>query len=173
MPFRRQSLLLLSAAACLVLGACSQPGAPSPRSVRSGADIVEAIRAAGKQDDSAIHVTPLRSPEVEALQGQAQREDDAGRYEAAAGTLDKALKLAPDAPDLLQERAELAVRLGDYVQAEKLARRSYREGAQLGSLCARNWKTVLEMRRLAEDAAGVEQARQALAECEKSGPVRL
>lgn len=173
MHLRRSFLFAIPVTGALFLGACTQPSAPSPKSVRSGTDIVTAIRAAGKQDDSSIRVTPLRSPEVETLTGKAEREESAGQYKAAAATLDKALALSPEAPGLLQDRAELAVRLGDYEQAEKLARRSYDLGAKLGSLCARNWQTVLEMRRIAEDQAGVESARQALAKCEKSGPVRL
>ncbi|HET7299942.1 MAG TPA: tetratricopeptide repeat protein, partial [Oleiagrimonas sp.] len=78
-----------------------------------------------------------------------------------------------DAPDLLQDRAELAIRLGNYAKAEQLARRSYALGPKLGSLCARNWQTVLEMRRIADDAAGVQRARKALGECAKQGPVRM
>ncbi len=173
MMFSRRSVPLALCAACAaLLVGCGQPAGPSRDAVRSG-DIVAAIRAAGQQDDSSIHVTPLRSPEVERLSAQARREDNAGRYQAAADTLDKALKLASDAPDLLQDRAEVAIRLGHYEQAEQLARKSWSEGAKLGALCARNWKTVLEMRRIAQDDAGVEQAREAMGKCEKSGPVRL
>lgn len=166
-------LLVLPVTVALILGACAQSGGPAPQSVRSGADILGAIRAAGHQDASAIHVKPLRSPEVETLVRKAEGQEHAGQYKSAAATLDKALTLSPQAPGLLQDRAEMAVRLGDYEQAEKMARQSYEQGAKLGSLCARNWKTVLEMRRIADDPAGVESARQTLAKCEKSGPVRL
>lgn len=164
--------LFLLAAGLLV--ACSQPGAaPSPKAVRSGDDLVAAIRAAGHRDDSVVHVEPLRQPGVDHLLDKMHAEAAARHYQAAAATLDEALKLSPKAPDLLQERAELAVRLGDYTQAEKLARQSYASGPKLGALCARNWQTVLEMRHIADDPAGVQTARKALAGCEKSGPVRM
>ncbi len=155
--------------------ACSRPGAPSPESVRpvDRGDLVADIRAAGNRDDSVIRVEPLRKPGVESLLDKARAEEAARRYEAAAATLDKALALSPEAPDLLQYRAELAVRLGDYVRAEKLARKSYALGPKLGGLCARNWQTVLEMRRIAGDAASVRSARSMLDDCAKEGPVRM
>ncbi len=172
MDLTHRCLFVLLLAAAGALGACStlhgQAGAR-----QSNADLVAAIRAAGHQDDSVIHVAPLRSPQVTALIQEARAEERAGQYQAAAHTLDHALGLAPDAPDLLQDRAELAVRLGNYQQAEKLARRSWTVGPRLGSLCARNWQTVLEMRRIADDPAGVKVARKHLAACEEKGPVRL
>lgn len=163
---------------CLIasslLVACTQPGAaPSPKAVRSGNDLVAAIRAAGHHDDSVVHVEPLREPGVDHLLAKMHAEEAARHYQAAAGTLDKALKRSPEAPDLLQKRAELAVRLGDYAKAERLARQSYALGPKLGSLCARNWQTVLEMRRITDDAAGVQSARKALNKCAKQGPVRM
>jgi len=170
---RRTLPFALSVLVAAVLAACTQPSAPAPQSVRPSTDLVAAIEAAGRQDDSVIHVEPLRKPGVKPLLDKVDMQKAAHDYEAAAATLDKALELSPDAPDLLQDRAELAVRLGDYVQAEKLARKSYSLGAKMGSLCARNWQTVLEMRRIAKDSASVQSARKMLANCEKSGPVRM
>ncbi|HET7267639.1 MAG TPA: tetratricopeptide repeat protein [Oleiagrimonas sp.] len=155
-----------------MLVACSQPPVQAPKPEPSGAEMVAAIRAAGAKDDSVVRVKPLREPGVDHLLAKAQQRASKGRYEDAAAALDKALKLAPS-PDILQKRAELAVRLGDYGQAGKLARRSYRLGPKVGGLCARNWQTVLEMRRIAGDAAGVAVARKAVAKCEESGPVRM
>lgn len=56
------------------------------------------------------------------------------------------MKLAPDSPDLLQDRAEVAVRLKNFSDAEKLARQSWSLGPKLGTLCARNWQTMVEVR---------------------------
>ncbi|HET8555263.1 MAG TPA: tetratricopeptide repeat protein [Rhodanobacteraceae bacterium] len=169
----QRRLLALFPLAAAMLAACSQPSLPSPKTVHSGDDLVAAIRAAGKSDDSVIHVEPLRQPGVSQLLEKMHVEQAARHYKAAAATLDKALQLSPKAPDLLQERAELAIRLGNYAKAEKLARQSYAFGPKLGSLCARNWQTVLEMRRIADDAAGVQNARKALGGCTKKGPVRM
>lgn len=175
MMSRRFLPFALSVLAGSLLAACSQPSSPSPKAVRpdSGARLVAAIRAAGSQDDSVIRVEPLRKPGVKPLLDQVRREKAAHDYKAAAATMDKALVLSPEAPDLLQDRAELAVRLGDYAKAEKLARKSYALGPKLGSLCARNWQTVLEMRRIAKDTASVQSARKMLDNCAKAGPARM
>lgn len=173
MSLRNVSLSLLCLAAGGAFVACTkppvQPSAPEP----SAAELVAAIHAAGAQDDSIVRVKPLRQPGVEALLAKADKKAAAGQYEDAATALDQALKLSPKAPDILQKRAELAVRLGDYREAGQLARRSYQLGPKVGGLCARNWQTVFEMRRIAGDAAGAKVAHKAVAKCEESGPVRM
>lgn len=170
---RTFSLFAMAAGASLLLAACSPPGAPAPQASRPSYDVVAAIRAAGQQDKSAIEVAPLRDPAVQHLVDAAHAAEAARNYKDAAGKLDQALKLAPHSPDLLQDRAELAVRLGDYADAERLARESFATGPKLGSLCARNWQTVVEMRKLAGDQASVASARHALAQCQVDGPVRM
>lgn len=164
---------LLSAPIPLLLAACaSAPPSPPPRP-QPAYDVVAQIRAAGHRDDSAVEVTPVRDPAVQDLVEGARADESARRYPQAAAKLDQALSHAPDAPDILQDRAEVAVRLHDYAQAEQLARRSYAHGPKLGALCARNWQTVLEMRKLAEDAAGTASARKALSGCHVDGVIRM
>jgi tetratricopeptide (TPR) repeat protein len=165
--------LVPTLAALALLCACSQPSAPAPRASKPSYDVVAAIRAAGQRDKSAIEVAPLRDPAVQGLLDAAHADETARRYQDAADQLDQALKLSPQSPDLLQDRAELAVRLGDYAGAERMARQSFAMGPKLGSLCARNWQTAIEMRKIAGDAAGAARARQALAQCQVDGPVRM
>jgi tetratricopeptide (TPR) repeat protein len=160
----------------LALAACSQPSPPSPQATRAPRpqyDMVASIRAAGERDKSAIEVAPLRDPGITGLQDAAISDDRAQRYDDAGAKLDQALKISGDAPDLLQDRAEIYVRQKDYADAEKFARRSFELGPKLGSLCARNWQTVVEMRLQAGDEAGAGVARQELAKCHQSGPVRM
>jgi tetratricopeptide (TPR) repeat protein len=162
--------------AVLALAACTQPSPPSNQSTKAPPptyDIVAQIRAAGDRDKSAIEVAPLRDPGVTGLQDGASADERAQQYDAAGAKLDSALKIAGDAPDLLQDRAEIYVRQRDYKDAEKLARHSYEIGPKLGSLCARNWQTVVEMRLQAQDEAGAANARQELAKCHQAGPVRM
>lgn len=153
-----------------LLGACSTlaPPPPAPASVPSY-DLVAAIRAAGDREKSIINVNPLRNPGVTALQDDAQRDEQAGRYADAAAKLDQALKLSPDSPDLLQDRAEIAVRLKDFDSAEKLAHQSWSLGPKLGPLCARNWQTIVEMRLQARDEAGADTARKWVQQCHVAG----
>ena len=157
-------LLAMSLAGC---GSLSRPKVThtQPRSH----DMVASIHAAAASDKSIIDVTPLRDPGTTSLQDAAARDQESGHYDAAARKLDQAIKQQPDSPELLQDRAEVAVRLKDYALAERLAHRSWSIGPRLGPLCARNWQTILEMRRQAGDAAGVIQARKQVATCQKKG----
>jgi tetratricopeptide (TPR) repeat protein len=154
------------------LGGCSlfaPAPTPTPKSVVPSYDRVAAIRAAGERETSIIAVNALRDPGVTALQDAAQQDERTGHYTEAATKLEQALKLSPESPDLLQDRAEVAVRLKDYSTAEKLAHQSWTVGPRLGPLCARNWQTIVEMRLLASDKAGADSARKWVQQCHKAG----
>ncbi|MGA0585844.1 tetratricopeptide repeat protein [Dyella sp. KRB-257] len=169
----RRSLRLLVSASAIVLGGCALFAAPPPptpaRAPRPNYDLVASIRAAGAREQSIIDVTPLRDPAVATLQEGARADERAGRYPAAAAKLDQALRLSPESPDLLQDRAEIAVRMRDFPLAEKLAQQSWSLGPRLGPLCARNWQTVVEMRLQADDRAGAASARKWMQTCHKAG----
>lgn len=134
--------------------------------------MIGAIHAAGDREKSVIDVNPLRDPGVSALQDAAKNDEQAGRYADAAAKLDQALKLSPDSPDLLQDRAEIAIRLKDFSGAEKFAHQSWSLGPKLGPLCARNWQTIVEMRLQAGDEAGADTARKWVPQCHKAGVPR-
>lgn len=167
----RLSLMCLCTAV-LLAGCAAAPSKPAAV-VPSPAQMVAAIRAAGRADHSVVQVHPVRDPETAHLLEAAHRDESAHRYARAAAALDQALTASPDAPDLLQERAELDIRLGRFDRAEQLARRSYKLGPQLGSLCSRNWQTVIELRVRDGDASGARRARAHLAHCHVRGPVRM
>jgi len=158
--------------ALLLAGCFNAPPPEPPRPVAPAYDMVAAIRAAGAREQSVIDVAPLRDPGTSVLQDTAQSYEHAGHYAEAAARLDQAIKLTPEAPDLLQDRAEVAVRLRDYATAERLAHQSWSLGPQLGPLCARNWQTIVEMRLQADDAAGAATARKSVQECHKAGVPR-
>lgn len=167
-------LRYLSPLATLLLAGCLgavQPQAPA-QPPPSAATAVASIRAAGAREQSIIEVTPLRDPAVTALEDGARAAERNGQLPDAAAKLDQALKLNPEAPDLLQDRAEIAVQQHHYPLAEKLARESWSLGPKLGPLCARNWQTVVEMRLQVGDAAGAESARAWVQRCHKAGITR-
>lgn len=174
MPVRAPRMLA-AAALVLILAACAPPAPVKPKrpAPPDAAQMLAAIHRAGRSDDSAVQVTPMRDPAAQRLLDRAHADERAGHVPQAAAALEQALELNPKAPDLLQERAEIAVRQGHYAQAEQLARQSYALGPKLGPLCARNWQTVLEMRKLAGDDAAAGQARKQVAKCRKKGVVRL
>ena len=157
--------LLGALAGCSLFVTTPEPAPPAPV---PSYDLVAAIRAAGAREHSVISVNALRSPGVTALQEAAARDEQERRYTAAASELDQAIKLSPRSPDLLQDRAEIAVRLKDFSMAERLAHQSWSLGPKLGPLCARNWQTVVEMRLQARDAAGAATARKWLKTCHKA-----
>jgi tetratricopeptide (TPR) repeat protein len=158
--------------AAALLGGCSLfESAPTPArsTVVPDHDMIGAIRAAGDREKSVIDVNPLRDPGVASLQDMAKNDEQAGRYADAAGKLDQALRIRSDSPDMLQDRAEIAIRMRDFATAEKLAHQSWSLGPKLGPLCARNWQTIVEMRLQAGDAAGADTARKGVQACHKAG----
>lgn len=167
--YRIHRVLPVAAAALLAGCFAENPPAPPLPPPPSPQAMVSAIRAAGAREQSVIDVSPLRDPGVASLQDAAQADTSSGNFRQAAGKLDQALKLSPESPDLLQDRAELAVRLQDFSEAEKLAQKSWSLGPKLGPLCARNWQTVVEIRLHARDNAGAAHARQQVQACHKPG----
>lgn len=162
------------AGAVLLLAGCSHPPLPAPSTDRpSPTAMVEAIRAAHDRDKSVVQVTPLRDPAVDGYLDRAHADENAGKYQAALDKLDAALKLSPDAPDILQFRAEIEILLRDYPAADADAHRSYALGSKVGALCVSNWQTVLEIALANNNQAGSAFARNARKQCHKAGPVRM
>ena len=176
MQFRssRAFPLVPAVLAGVLLAACAQPApeAPKPQG-KSNAAMVADIQAAGERDKSVINVHPLVDPGITALQDAARNDERNGQYDAAAAKLDQALKRSPDSPDVLQDRAELAIYMGNYDLAEKLAHQSWSLGSKQGPLCARNWQTVVEMRQHANDPAGAATASKSVDECREAGIQRF
>jgi tetratricopeptide (TPR) repeat protein len=162
-----------SALAVLLVG-CSHPPLPLPGPGRlSPTAMVEAIRAARNDDHSVVQVVPLRDPAVDGYLDGARADEAAGRYQDALQKIDAALQLTPQAPDILQFRAEVEILLRDYPAAATDAQRSFALGPRVGGLCASNWQTLLEIAETNNDQAGVQAARKARDACHKAGPVRM
>lgn len=158
---------LVPRALVLALVGCAQPGPPPPPPPPPVDTIaaLKAIRAAGDGLDSAVQVQPLRDAAIEGFMKRAHEAEARQDFAAAASAADDALTLAPDAPDLLQYRAEIDVAQAQWSDAERLALKSHQLGPKSGSLCARNWQTVVEARTALGDAPTVEAARERLKEC--------
>lgn len=157
--------------AMAALAACGST--TPPKTAPPSRDMLVEIRAAGRAMQSAVEVQPLRDPAVDGFVKQAEALEGQGKPAEAAQQLERALKLVPDAPEILQYRAELAIAQGHYAEAEGYARKSYDLGPKLGSLCARNWQTVVELRYVAQDEPGADSARAQLATCVVKAPVRM
>jgi len=161
----------------LLLSACATqpPVTPKPAALTSATpeQMVAAIRATAGTGEGELAVQPLRDPAVEDLRQAASRFETQKQYADAAKSLDQALAIVPDDPALLQERAEAALLLGDFANAEKLAQRAYELGSQVGPLCRRHWKTVEQARLVAGDAAGAASATRQVEGCKVAAPNRF
>jgi tetratricopeptide (TPR) repeat protein len=163
-----------AAGAVVLLAGCSHPPLPAPSTDRpSPTAMVEAIRAARDRDKSVVQVTPLRDPAVDGYLDGAHADESTGKYQDALDKVNAALKLSPDAPDILQFRAEIEILLRDYPAADADAHRSFALGSKVGALCASNWQTVLEIAQANNNEAGAAFARNARDQCHKAGPVRM
>ncbi|HET6631155.1 MAG TPA: tetratricopeptide repeat protein [Rhodanobacteraceae bacterium] len=136
-------------------------------------DMLAAIHAAGRSEESVLSIMPLRPASLTLLLQQARSQTIRGNARAAAEALGRAHAVAPDDPEVLQLQAENAIRLHEFARAETLARQSWSAGSKVGALCARNWQTVYQLRRLAGDASGMAAAERAQAECHKPGIKRM
>ena len=174
LSFRAFHPFVPAIAAGLLLAACAQPAPEASRAPsKSNAAMVAEIQAAGDRDKSVINVAPLVDPGVTALQSEARNLERYGQYDAAAAKLEQALKQSHNSPDVLQDRAELAIYMGDYDTAEKLAQQSWSLGSKQGPLCARNWQTIVELRQHANDPTGAAAASKSVAECNEPGIQRF
>ena len=79
---------------------------------------------------------------------------------------------AAASPDQLQQQAVAALAQTDYVTAQTLALRSWRQGTRHGSLCAENWRVIGEARGHLQDPAGVVTARKWAMQCVAAGEPR-
>jgi predicted Zn-dependent protease len=161
-------------AAVALLGACasSPPPATPPLSSLSPAQQVAAVRAVAGVDDTELAVAPVRDPRIGDLRARAVAAERAGQPAEAAAALDAAIAIAPGDPELLQERAEIALLLGQPAEAERLARDAWGVGSKVGPLCRRHWATVEQARLVAGDAAGAAEAKAAIGACTLGRPPR-
>lgn len=176
MTIARNAFLLI--VVTLALAACTETAAPEadvvkPVIAHDPVAAVKAIRAAGDALDSAVQVQPLRDAAIDGFLKKAHDAEAARDYPTAVASANSALKLAPDAPDILQYLAELEIARGNWLPAEQLAIKSFTLGPKLGPICARNWQTVVESRIALNDGATVTQARQRLKECRVAPRLRM
>ena len=149
-PGARAQRLSALLAAALLLGACATApqipsSSPPPLPAADAARMLAAVRRAGADNHSVLQIHPLRAAGVAALAAQARAAAEVGDYATAAQLFDQALAREPDAPDLLQDRAEMALAQGEWAAAGQFAASALRHGPRFGALCARGWQTLAEI----------------------------
>lgn len=153
----------------LSLAACSSYG-PAPVEDR---EIDTRVRTPASQESAGVQVYSLQNPAVKQLTAQAEDAERAGNLERAAGYLERALRIQPRDPQLLQHMAEVKLQGRDYQQALNFAVRSYDTGPRVGEICSRNWRTISVAREHLSDAAGAAEAETRATQCMNTRPKGL
>ena len=153
----------------LLLGACSSQ-APAPVEDR---EVNARVRTPAIQDSEGVQVYSLQNPAVKQLTAQAQGAERAGNLDQASGYLERALRIEPRDPQLLQHMAEIKLQTEDYQQALNFAVRSYDIGPRVGEICSRNWRTISVAREHLNDANGASEAEERAGQCMNTRPKGL
>lgn len=149
-----------------LLAACAwQPTAdPEPAS--------EVRAPAGGEEARGLQVYPLRNPAVAELSQAAEAAQAEGELERAHMLLERALRIEPRDPELLQHMAELQLSRGRWDQAAQYAARSFELGPRVGEICRRNWQTLALARERRDLTAAANQARERAQSCSVELPER-
>lgn len=157
---------LLGVFILLLLAACSsQP--PSP-------DVVNTrVRTPASQDSEGVQVYSLQNPAVIQLTAQAMDAEKAGNLDEAGAYLERALRIQPRDPQLLQHMAEIKLQKEDWRQALSFAERSYDIGPRVGEICSRNWRTISVAKEHLNDSNGASDAERRATQCMNTRPKGL
>jgi tetratricopeptide (TPR) repeat protein len=134
-------------------------------------DVVqERVRQPAQQDSAGTQVFPLQNPAVKQLLADAGSAESAGDYDQAMVLLERAMRIQPRDPEILQNMAELQLQVKDYGQAVSFAERSYEVGPRVGEICSRNWRTISVAREYLGDHRGSVQAEERAGACMSTKP---
>jgi tetratricopeptide (TPR) repeat protein len=153
----------------LLLTSCSSQ-TPAPVEEH---EITARVRAPASQDSAGVQVYSLQNPAVKQLTAQAREAEGAGDLEQASSYLERALRIQPQDPQLLQHMAEIKLQEQDYQQALNFAVRSYDTGPRVGEICSRNWRTISVAREHLNDVSGASEAEARVGQCMNTRPKGL
>lgn len=153
----------------LLLAACS---AQQPAPIKDK-EIDSRVRVPASEDSAGVQVYSLQNPAVKELTAQAEVAERAGELDQASGYLERALRIEPKDPQLLQHMAEIKLQKEDYQQALNFAVRSYEIGPRVGEICSRNWRTISIAREYLNDTSGAKDAEARATRCMNTRPKKL
>jgi len=169
--FSRQLFLKLGLVlvAVTVLAGCQLGGFGQ----RGPNTLAQSIRGVDGDQSQGLQIYGLRNPVVSELMDKALQAEAAGRYDLAMNHLKKAQAIEPQAPDILQQMAEVSIEQGRWDQAKAYARQSIDLGPRVGHLCKRNWRALAMVHSKTGDqqASGKAAARVEL--CVRDRPARF
>jgi tetratricopeptide (TPR) repeat protein len=165
----KAKIRLLGVLVLLTLAACSSQ---SPAPVEDH-EVDARVRTPASEDSAGVQVYSLQNPAVKQLTAQAEGAERAGDLDQASGYLERALRIQPQDPQLLQHMAEIKLQEEDYQQALNFAVKSYDIGPRVGEICARNWRTISVAREHLKDAGGAVEAETRASQCMNTRPKGL
>jgi len=131
------------------------------------------VRAPASKESAGVQVYSLQNPAVKQLTSQAEGAERAGDLDQAGSYLERALRIQPRDPQVLQYMAEIKLQKEDYQQALNFAVRSYDSGPRVGEICSRNWRTISVAREHLKDANGASDAEMRAGQCMNTRPAGL
>jgi len=159
--------IIFSGLLVLLVSGCATRSGPAPV---EESEVESRIRQAARDDSNGVQVFPLRNPAVEELMADASAAERAGEADRAAMLLERALRIQPRDPELLQQVAEIKLQQAEYEQALNFAVRSYDVGPKVGEICSRNWRTISLARERLQDNAGAADAERRATGCMNTKP---
>ncbi len=147
------------------MAACATAPAPVDEQ-----EVETRVRQPAQQDSAGVQVFPLENPAVTELLADASTAERGGNYEQAAMLLERALRIQPRNPEILQNMAEVQLQVRDYEQALNFAVRSYDLGPRVGEICSRNWRTISVSREYLGDHPGSLDAEKRARNCMVTKP---
>ena len=149
----------------LFVAACAtSPKAPAEP------DVDARVRQPAQQDSAGVQVFPLENGAVTELLADASAAEQNGQLEQASMSLERALRIQPRNPEILQSMAEVNLQMADYEQALNFATRSYDLGPRVGEICSRNWRTISVSREYLGDHSGSVEAEKRASNCMVTKP---
>lgn len=153
----------------MLLTACAgQPPVPVKEN-----EVDTRVRTPASEDSEGVQVYSLQNPAVKELTAQAVVAERSGELDKASGYLERALRIEPRDPQLLQHMAEIELQKEDYEQALSFAEKSYDIGPRVGEICSRNWRTISVAREHLDDHKGASEAEKRATRCMNTRPKGL
>lgn len=152
----------------LMAGCATQAPAPIEKP-----DVDATVREPASEDSEGVQVYSLQNPAVKQLVAQAKAAESAGNLDQASGLIERALRIQPQDPQLLQQMAEIKLQEADYQQALNFATRSYESGSRVGEICSRNWRTISVAKDNLQDMSGSVNAAARAKQCMNTRPKKL
>ena len=163
----------LSVLVLLFMVGCATQAPQLPAPVESPEPEVTTVPETATEPSEGVQVYSLQKPAVMQLVAQAKTAEGTGDLDQATSLIERALRIQPQDPQLLQQMAEIKLQESDFEQALNFATRSYDSGPRVGEICSRNWRTISVAKENLQDMNGSVEAESRAKQCMNVRPKKL